>query len=301
MFWKRSSSGDAPAASEMTTAQIEARELALQKAYRLADELDWPGMVEHLHATLVDFPDDPFVLCWLGVAERELGMDGIAYERFKECLAAQPEDAHVLAVAGNGLAGFDDPGAEPALRAATLIDPELALGRWLYGAYLLREGLPDQGLRELQAARDLEPDNAEITYELGVALARRGNHEGAVDEFYRATELGDDDGWTRVVLGLALLEEERFDEAVGELTHGARARRDDVQAQILASLAAAREGLLDLAWEMLERSRQVAAGGDLALAEEVAEVIDRGAEEASTFLTAEVASGVYRQRLGERP
>ncbi|HSR41550.1 MAG TPA: tetratricopeptide repeat protein, partial [Longimicrobiales bacterium] len=179
--------------------------------------------------------------------------------------------------------------------------PELALARWLYGAYLTREGLLDEGLKELQAARDLEPENAEITYELGVALALEGNHEGAADEFFRATELAGDDGWTRVVLGLALLEDGREDEALADLAAGARSRPSDVEAQLLASLAAAVQGHDDLAWEMLERARQVGVDADQVLAAEVEERLSRGPEAARAFLRTELAPAAYRERLRERP
>ena len=90
--------------------------------------------------------------CWLGTAERELGLEGIAYERFKRALALEPTDPYVLATAGNGIAAFDDPEAEPALRTAALTAPGVALARFLYGAYLAREGFVEEGQKELEAA-----------------------------------------------------------------------------------------------------------------------------------------------------
>ena len=75
-------------------------------------------MAEHLRAVLIDSPEDAAVLCWLGVAEREMGMEGVSYERFRACLATEPTDPHILAMAGNGLARFDDPEAESVLRTA---------------------------------------------------------------------------------------------------------------------------------------------------------------------------------------
>lgn len=276
-------------------------ESTLDRAHRLGDEGDFQGMAEHLRASLEDSPGDPAILCWLGVAERELGLDGVAYERFRACLAAEPEDPHVLATAGNGVAAFDDPSAEPALRTAAMLAPDLALTRWLYGAYLAREGLLDRALDELGAACSLEPENADVAYELGAAMALDGNREGAVDEFFRATEIERDNGWTRVVLGLALIDADRVDEAVEELVAGARLRPDDSEAQLLASLGAADRGWDDLAWEMLERGRMGGEGSDLRLADEVEERIERGASEARSFLTAELAPTAYRERLAQRP
>jgi predicted Zn-dependent protease len=257
-------------------------------------------MATVLRDALEDHPGDAYVLCWLGVAERELGLEGVAYERFKACLAAQPEDPQLLATAGSAVAAFDDPDAEPALRAAAMLGPDLPFTRWMYGAYLTREGLIPDGLRELQAARELDPDEAGISYELGAALSLAGNPDGAIDELFRAAELDPEDGWIRVVLGLALLEADRADEAFTELDHGARARPEDVEAQLLAALTAA-EVDPDLAWEMLERARIAAAGGDLDLVEAVEERLDEGPESARAFLTGELAPAAFRERLRQRP
>lgn len=258
-------------------------------------------MAEHLRTLLEDFPEDAAVLCWLGVAERELGLDGVAYERFRACLGAEPRDPHVLATAGNAVAAFDDPGAEPALRTAAMLAPDLVVTRWLYGAYLAREGFVPQALDELQAARSLDPDHPGVAYELGVALAFDGNRGRAVDEFFRATELAREDGWIRVVLGLALLEDGREDEAATELVAGARLRPDDVEAQLLASLAAADQGWDEVAWEMLERGRHAGERADLLLTEEVEERLDQGAAGTRAFLFRELAPVAYRERLAERP
>jgi predicted Zn-dependent protease len=256
-------------------------------------------MAETLRNVLENNPKDPYVLCWLGVAERELGLDGIAYERFRACLALHPEDPHLLATAGNALAAFDDPEAEGALRTAALLAPESAFARWMYGAYLAREGMVTEGLRELQAARELEPDEAGISYELGVALALADNNEGAVDELFRAAELDPEDGWIRVVLGLALLEEGRAEEALRELEEGARERPEDGEAQLLTALVAV-ESDEGLAWEMLERAR-LAEYADAELLEEVEERLSEGGEAARGFLMGELAHGAYRERLRQRP
>jgi len=274
---------------------------ALARAHRLGEEGDWEGMAEHLRALLEDRADDPFVLCWLGVAERELGLDSVAYQRFRECVAQQPEDAHLLATAGNALASVDDPEAEAALRTAALISPELPLARWMYGAYLSREGFHGKAVEELEAARELDPHHPVIAYELGVAHALAGARSRAIEALFGAAELDREDGWTRVVLGLVLIEDDRMEEGISELAAGARLRPSDVEAQLLASLAAASTGREDLAWEMLERGRMSAVGADQAFAEAVDERVVEGAEAAERFLRADVLPGALRERLMERP
>jgi tetratricopeptide (TPR) repeat protein len=276
------------------------REL-LERAHELGDEGDFEAMAERLREALGDHPGDPYLLCWLGVAERELGMMGVAYERFRACLEARPTDPHLLATAGNGIAGFDDPDALGALRTAALLGPDLPVTRWLYGAYLIREGMIEEGLVELGAARDLDPDDAGVRYELGVGLALAGRRAQAVDELYRSIELDAADGWAHVVLGLLLADEDRPEEAAGVLEEGARLRPEDIEAQLLAALAAAAFGRDDTAVEMVERARQWAEGGDRALVDEVESRIDEGGEEAGAWLSEQIGPAALRDRIMTRP
>lgn len=277
------------------------RDDLLQQALTRGEEGDWEGMAVELHEALEMAPEDPALLCWLGVAERELGLTGSACDRFKEVLALGPEDPHVLATAGTGLAQFDDPDAEGALRAAALLAPELSLTRWMYGAYLSREGLYQDALRELEAAVGLAPEDPIPAYELGVALTLKGETEKALDALTRSVDLDPGDGWTQVVLGLVEAEMGRLEEAARDLSEGARFRPEDVEAQLLAALAASACGFEELAYEMLERGRQTALAGDLPLLETVEGRLDRGGEDAGTLLVEELLPGSLRERLMTRP
>ena len=96
----------------------------LQRALSLADDGDWVSAAELLREQLGDFGDEAALHCALGVAERELGNAGLAYECFKKALQLQPEDPYVLATAGNGVALFDDPDAMEALKSAALLAPD---------------------------------------------------------------------------------------------------------------------------------------------------------------------------------
>lgn len=277
------------------------REELLGRALSLGEEDDWAGAAELLRDHLSDFDEDPAMHCWLGVAERELGMDGVAYERFKRALALEPTDPYVLATSGNGVAAFDDPDAEVALRTAALTAPQLAVTRMLYGAYLAREGFADDSIRELDAAREIDPDDPQIAYELGVAHALAGDHDRATDALADAVRLDPEDGWTRVVFGLELLESDRLEEAVGELLSGARLREDDVDAQLAAALAAGATGRDGTAFEMLERARIRAVEVDMVMVLAVEDRLDGGHEAAHALLMEEVAPEMLRTRLSERP
>jgi predicted Zn-dependent protease len=277
------------------------RDALLQRARSLFDEEDWEAASELLRDSLPEFPDDAAVHCWLGVAERELGIEGIAYERFKRAVALEPTDPYVLATAGNGLAAFDDAGAEPALRVAALTAPEVPLARLLYGAYLAREGYHEEALRELLAARELDEDDPQIAYELGVVYALAQDYDAAASSMADAVRLDPDDGWVRVVFGLTLLEADRLEEATGELMSGARRRDDDVEAQLAAALAAGATGREGIAYEMLERARLRAAEGDLNVVDAVADRLDAGHEAAEAMLYEDLAPNLLRSRLAERP
>jgi tetratricopeptide (TPR) repeat protein len=273
----------------------------LERAHSLAEEGDWVGSAEVLLEHVEEFVDDPAIHCWLGVAERELGLSGSAYERFKQALALDPEDAFVLSTAGNGIAAFDDPDAERALRVAALTAPDLPLARMMYGAYLSREGFLELALQELTAARELDPSDAEIMYEVGVAYALSGDFDRAADALADSVRLDPEDGWVRVVFGLVLLEEGRTEEGAGELIAGARRRPDDLEAQLAAALATAATGHEEIAYEMLERARIQSADVDAALVANIEERLDAGPESAGEALGEDLVPDLLRARLQERP
>jgi tetratricopeptide (TPR) repeat protein len=273
----------------------------LERVHSLAEEGDWEGAADLLREQLADFDREPALHCWLGVAERELGLDGVAYERFKRVLALDPEDPYVLATAGNGIAAFDDPDAERALRVAAVTAPRLPLARMLYGAYLSREGFLEQAIQELTAAVELEAEDAEIMYELGVARALGREWDLAADALADAVRLDPHNGWSRIVFGLVLWEGDRGEEGSGELLEGARLRPDDLDAQLAAALALAATGREDGAYEMLERGRLHATEVDLALLTDVEERLDSGPEAALAFFSDSLAPELLRSRLQERP
>lgn len=277
------------------------RDELLERALSFMDEEDWDGAGQLLREHLDDFPEDGAVHCWLAVAEREAGLEGVAYDRFKHALELGSEDPYVLATAGNGIAYFDDPAAEPALRTAALTAPGLAVTRLMYGAYLAREGFHPESIVELTAAREIDEDDPQIAYELGVAYALAGDHDRASDALGEAVQLDPEDGWSRIVFGLVLLEVDQFEQAAGELLSGARARGEDIDAQLAASLAAAATGRDGTAYEMLERGRMRAADGDLVMVAAVEDRLDGGHEAARSMLIEDLAPNLLRTRLSERP
>jgi len=145
----------------------DAVEGVLRAAFLYAEDGAWDRVAEVLRDAVEGDSEDPYLVCGLGFAERELGMDGIAYERFKRVLATESEDAALLATAGTAVPAFDDPSAEPALRTAALLAPNFPRARWMYGAYLSREGMVDKALEELAAAAEVDPEDAVSYRKLG--------------------------------------------------------------------------------------------------------------------------------------
>jgi Flp pilus assembly protein TadD len=270
---------------------------ALAEALELGEEGRWLEMSELLETALRDTPDDPYVLCWLGVAQREMGNDGVAYEYFKRCWQEEPLDPHVLALCGAGLAAFDDPDAEAALRAAALTGPDVPMARLHYGAFLARSGVFDQALDQLNAAVELDPDDPTIRGELGIAHALKGDYTNAAAAMEQALERAPDDSWTRLLLGLIDLQLHQIEDAATQLLQAADERSDDAEAQVLAALAAAANGWDDAAQNTLARAEYASEGVDNELIEEARDAIDEGADAALEFLDEELAPHALRDRM----
>ncbi|HKJ93018.1 MAG TPA: tetratricopeptide repeat protein, partial [Longimicrobiales bacterium] len=269
----------------------------LLQALQLGDEGLWDDMARLLNEALTDAPDDAYLLCWLGVAERELGNDGVAYDLFRRCVMENPVDPHLLAVAGAGLAAFDDPDAEAALRAAALSGPDLPMARLQYGAYLAREGMHDEALEHLRAAVELAPDDPAMHAELGAAHAMKGDLAAAVNFLESALELAPDDSWTRVILGLVLLELGRAEEAAETLVRAAQERDDDAEALVLGALAAAAMAWDDAAEDLLAKAEYPAEGADVQLIEEAESALRSGPDGAARFLRTVIGPSALRERL----
>lgn len=273
---------------------------ALERALALGEEERWDEMAEMLEEALREDPQDAYLLGWLGVAERERGNDGAAYDYFKRCVAEDPHDPMLLALAGSGLAAFDDPEAETALRAAALTAPDVATTRLQYGAYLARAGLFDEAFVQLRAAIDLDPDDPVGYGELATAHALKGDMAGALAPMEQALELAPDDSWNRALLGLLHAEDGDMERAAEQLLRAAQERADDPEVQVAAALAAVAAGWDDAGHEALARADLgVEEAADRELIEEAEERIGAGADAAREMLRDTLGPSMLRERLRE--
>jgi tetratricopeptide (TPR) repeat protein len=274
-------------------------ESLVAEAQSLGAEDRWDEARDLLLEALPDHPDDALLLCWLGIASERLGDEGEAYEFFRRALAQQPADPFVLAAAGTGVAMYDDPDAEAALRLAAITAPNFPFARSAYGSYLAREGLFDEALAELTAARDLAPDDGAIRAELGVAMLLARKTDEGVAELEEALSRNDEP-WLRGLYALALLETDRKDEGAEQLYTVSRERLDDVEIHLLSALASAAEGWEDEAWAAVARAEEAADAMDAELLREVEEAVGDGPEAAQDLLREQLGPWLLREWLAQR-
>lgn len=272
----------------------------LAKALEFGEDERWDEMAEVLESALRDAPDDAYLLGWLGVAERERGNDGVAYEYFRRCVAEEPLDPQLLALAGSGLAAFDDPEAEAVLRAAALSGPDMSTTRLQYGAYLARAGLFVEALEQLRAAVELDPDDPVVHSELATGLALSGDLPAATDRMERALALAPEDSWNRALLGLLHAEADDMEHAAEHLLQAAGQRLDDPEVQVAAALAAMAAGWEDAGHEALARAAfSVEEPAETLMIEEAEERLAAGADASRAMLRETLGPSVLRERLME--
>ncbi|HYH78419.1 MAG TPA: hypothetical protein VEX86_01435 [Longimicrobium sp.] len=269
------------------------------EAQSLGSEERWEEARDLLLLALPGHSENALLLCWLGIASERLDEEGEAYEFFRRSLAQQPLDPFVLAAAGTGVAMYDDPQAESALRLAAITAPDFPFARSAYGAYLAREGLFDLALVELTAARDLSPEDGAIRAELGVALLLAGKTQDGIAELEQALSHVDD-SWLRGVYALALLETNQTEEGAEQLYEVSRERLDDLEIHLLSALASAAEGWEDEAWAAVARAEEVAEALDADLIQEVEEAVGDGPEAARQLLREQLGPLLMRERLQQR-
>ncbi|HEX8394677.1 MAG TPA: hypothetical protein VF665_20185 [Longimicrobium sp.] len=278
----------------------EELEALITEAQSLGEQDRWPEAHEMLVGEMELHPDNALLLCWIGIAAQRLGEEAEAYDMFRRTLALSPTDPFILAAAGSGVAALDDPAAEGALRLAALTAPDFPFARLSYGAYLSREGLYNEAITELEAARTLAPEDAGVQTELGIAYLLAGRSSNGLDALEEALSLTADDSWLRGLFGLALVDAGRGEEGAEQLHQAAADRVEDVEVQLLAALAMGAQGWEDPAWEAFARAEAAADSSDGALVAEVEDCLNAGPEASEEFLKSDLGPPLLRERLLQR-
>src|SRR3984893_8022230 len=172
-----------------------------------------PQAVENLQAALVQHPNDPDLLYYLGRASGLLSKQAIdtlqgaypdsarahqalaenyyvlrqmpqAEKEFLEALRLRPADPELHLELGLVYAGSAQwPKAEEQFRTQTKLQPGNAEGAYRLGAALLQQGKASEARSELQRADHLQPEMPETLYSLGKAAALGGDSAGAGKEW----------------------------------------------------------------------------------------------------------------------
>jgi Flp pilus assembly protein TadD len=244
-----------------------------------------------------DHQESTELLCALGALAQHMGADGVAGDFFRRCLSFSPTDPHVLVTAGAGLSRTGDPEAEPALRLAALTAPDMALARLHYGAHLVRSGLVEQGMEELDAARTLDPDDVAVRHELAVGHLVAGRPAQALEELESAVAADEENPETRLLLGLTLLQAGEAARAAEELHPVAEPLADDGEVQVVLALCFALEGWESEAWLALSRAEAAERRPDPEILQDVEDALEAGEDAIRALLFDEVAPSTLRDRL----
>lgn len=266
-----------------------------------ADRLSEAGQDEEaLELLLAAEPanaDDPTLLCMIGALAAQLGGEGMAVDYFTRCVDQNPTDVEVLILAGTGLAAAGDPAAEPALRLAALTAPSHPVARMQYGALLVRNGLLEQGIDELETSRSLDPAEAETHRHLGIAYLMQGRASEALAELEVAAEADSEDGETRLLWGLALLENDQLDAAAEVLYPLGEAMAQDGMVQVLLALTYNLSGWEEEAWVAFSRAETAEPVVDAAVLREAEEALSQGEDAVRDLLLDELAPTSLRERM----
>ncbi len=269
----------------------------LLEADRLSEEGEDGQALDLLLAAEEGNKDDPTLLCMIGALASGLGIEGMAVDYFTRCIDQSPTDPEVLIVAGSGLAAAGDPGAEPALRLAALTAPNNAAARANYGALLVRTGLIEQGLEELETARSLDPDDAETRRALGVAYLLLGRTTESLDELETAVEADPEDVESRLLWGLVLLSSDELTRAAEALYPLGEAMAQDGTVQLILALAFRLEGWEEEGWVAFSRAEEAQPPVDGASLREVEDALAGEDDAVREILFDELAPMALRQRM----
>ena len=189
-----------------------------------------------LHAALADC----YAIKSVFAGEPPLPLFARAREAATRALALDPDlgDAHATLGHVKWRFDFDWSGAEEGYLRAIALDPRSATAH--YRLALLRgfAGRFDEGLAEMEIARQLEPLWAPAAANHAWLLVLAGRYAEGEAEARRAIEIDPDFAHSRSVLGRALLGQQRYDEAL-EAFRSRKAPGPGSYADVAVTLAAA--------------------------------------------------------------
>ena len=157
---------------------------------------------------------DPRVLLQRALGHAESGAFGDALVCFDELLATAPHNVRARCAHARLLQQLGDhAGAQAALLACLVVQPEHGETEHLLGRSLVELGFPKRAKACFERALRLVPHEAEVHFDLGVALLAEGDLANALTRLERATQL--EPGFARAwaALGTCLIRSRHATEA----------------------------------------------------------------------------------------
>jgi len=124
-------------------------------------------------------------------------------------------EAHASCASITKLYDWDWPKAEREYRRCLELDPNNAIARRGYAAYLSALGRTEEALAEVYRARDLDPMSLQIGVEVAWNLYMAREYEKTLQQATRTIDMEPEFAATGHVLGLALEQLGKYDEAIG--------------------------------------------------------------------------------------
>lgn len=143
--------------------------------------------------------------------------------------------------------------AEKEFRAGLKLKPNYATGHHWYGEFLSYMGRSEEGIQELQRAKELDPDSLSIRCDLAKAYGSAGRDADAIAECRAAIKKDPDFGVSHIVFGGALLSQGNTTEGLAELELGNRLMPDHPFFMSVLAHAYAKHGKPEEARQLLQR------------------------------------------------
>jgi Tfp pilus assembly protein PilF len=192
---------------------------------------------------------------------RARGQTGHAIQLLEKAAAAAPDDPAVLCDLGLALkaAGRLDEAVETLSRVVTLA-PHAPEAHANLGAALNAMGRSDDAVAAFICATELRPNDPELRYNLGNGLLAAGRIDEAETAFRRTLEILPSHSRARINLGTAFKESGRYDEAIGcfrQVLTSPTTDRDACDAGWNLALLLLAQGRFQEGWRLYEWRRAI--------------------------------------------
>jgi cellulose synthase operon protein C len=178
------------------------------------------------------------ILAWL---ELKHGNFAQAESYIRSALVAEPEDVYSLNLLASALQG-DSRSAEKSvevLKQVVALDPKSATAKSNLGMSMVRAGMLEQGLRELESAREMDPGALRNSATIVFTYLNSNQLDKALEAAQQMRDDNPDNAVAMAILGTVFLARKEYDKATTAFNDTLGRDKDNITAMSgLASLAA---------------------------------------------------------------